>query len=320
MKMKMLIIPLVIILIAIFSGAYVIDETEQVVITQFGKSIGSARTAPGLYFKIPVIQQANFFPKNLLEWDGDAGQVPTLDKTFISVDTFARWKIVDPLKFFQTVNNVMGAQARLDDIIDPAVRNFITSYPLIETVRDSNRELNTLEDGTEGDEEETNLGEITTGRGKITQGILNQAQPKLKDFGIELVDVEIKRLNYVEQVRKSVYARMIAERKQIAEKFRSEGEGESRIIEGNRDKELKKITSEAYKTAQEVMGKADAESTTLYAKAYDKDPEFYSFVKSLDVYRNVMDNKSFLLLSTNSDFLRYFKGYNPTEGYRLSNN
>lgn len=320
MKMKMLIIPLVIILIAIFSGAYVIDETEQVVITQFGKSIGSARTAPGLYFKIPVIQQANFFPKNLLEWDGDAGQVPTLDKTFISVDTFARWKIVDPLKFFQTVNNVMGAQARLDDIIDPAVRNFITSYPLIETVRDSNRELNTLEDGTEGDDEETDLGEITTGRGKITQGILNQAQPKLKDFGIELVDVEIKRLNYVEQVRKSVYARMIAERKQIAEKFRSEGEGESRIIEGNRDKELKKITSEAYKTAQEVMGKADAESTTLYAKAYDKDPEFYSFVKSLDVYRNVMDNKSFLLLSTNSDFLRYFKGYNPTEGYSLSNN
>lgn len=320
MKMKMLIIPLVIILIAIFSGAYVIDETEQVVITQFGKSIGSAKTAPGLYFKIPVIQQANFFPKNLLEWDGDAGQVPTLDKTFISVDTFARWKIVDPLKFFQTVNNVMGAQARLDDIIDPAVRNFITSYPLIETVRDSNRELNTLEDGTEGDEEETNLGEITTGRGKITQGILNQAQPKLKDFGIELVDVEIKRLNYVEQVRKSVYARMIAERKQIAEKFRSEGEGESRIIEGNRDKELKKITSEAYKTAQEVMGKADAESTTLYAKAYDKDPEFYSFVKSLDVYQNVMDNKSFLLLSTDSDFLRYFKGYNPTAGYSPSNN
>ena len=320
MKMKMLIIPLVIILIAIFSGAYVIDETEQVVITQFGKSIGSAKTAPGLYFKIPVIQQANFFPKNLLEWDGDAGQVPTLDKTFISVDTFARWKIVDPLKFFQTVNNVMGAQARLDDIIDPAVRNFITSYPLIETVRDTNRELNTLEDGTEGDEEETNLGEITTGRGKITQGILNQAQPKLKDFGIELVDVEIKRLNYVEQVRKSVYQRMIAERKQIAEKFRSEGEGESRIIEGNRDKELKKITSEAYKTAQEVMGKADAESTTLYAKAYDKDPEFYSFVKSLDVYQNVMDNKSFLLLSTDSDFLRYFKGYNPTGGYSLSNN
>ena len=320
MKIKLLIIPLIIIIIAIFSGAYVIDETEQVVITQFGKSIGAAKTAPGLYFKIPVIQQANFFPKNLLEWDGDAGQVPTLDKTFISVDTFARWKIVDPLKFFQTVNNVLGAQARLDDIIDPAVRNFITSYPLIETVRDTNRELDTFEAGIERDDEERTLGTITTGRGKITLGILNQAQPKLKDFGIELVDVEIKRLNYVEQVQKSVYARMIAERKQIAEKFRSEGEGEARIIEGNRDKELKKITSEAYKTAQEVMGKADAESTTLYALAYNKDPEFYSFVKSLDVYQNVMDNKSFLLLSTDSDFLRYFKGYNPTKGYSLSNN
>ena len=320
MKIKLLIIPLIIILIAIFSGAYVIDETEQVVITQFGKSIGSAKTAPGLYFKIPVIQQANFFPKNLLEWDGDAGQVPTLDKTFISVDTFARWKIVDPLKFFQTVNNVLGAQARLDDIIDPAVRNFITSYPLIETVRDTNRELDTFEAGIDRADEERTLGTITTGRGKITLGILNQAQPKLKDFGIELVDVEIKRLNYVEQVQKSVYARMIAERKQIAEKFRSEGEGEARIIEGNRDKELKKITSEAYKTAQEVMGKADAESTTLYALAYNKDPEFYSFVKSLDVYQNVMDNKSFLLLSTDSDFLRYFKGYNPTKGYSLSNN
>ena len=320
MKIKLLIIPLIIIIIAIFSGAYVIDETEQVVITQFGKSIGAAKTAPGLYFKIPVIQQANFFPKNLLEWDGDAGQVPTLDKTFISVDTFARWKIVDPLKFFQTVNNVLGAQARLDDIIDPAVRNFITSYPLIETVRDTNRELDTFEAGIERDDEERTLGTITTGRGKITLGILNQAQPKLKDFGIELVDVEIKRLNYVEQVQKSVYARMIAERKQIAEKFRSEGEGEARIIEGNRDKELKKITSEAYKTAQEVMGKADAESTTLYALAYNKDPEFYSFVKSLDVYQNVMDKKSFLLLSTDSDFLRYFKGYNPTKGYSLSNN
>ncbi len=320
MKIKLLIIPLIIILIAIFSGAYVIDETEQVVITQFGKSIGAAKTAPGLYFKIPVIQQANFFPKNLLEWDGDAGQVPTLDKTFISVDTFARWKIVDPLKFFQTVNNVLGAQARLDDIIDPAVRNFITSYPLIETVRDTNRELDTFEAGIDRADEERTLGTITTGRGKITLGILNQAQPKLKDFGIELVDVEIKRLNYVEQVQKSVYARMIAERKQIAEKFRSEGEGEARIIEGNRDKELKKITSEAYKTAQEVMGKADAESTTLYALAYNKDPEFYSFVKSLDVYQNVMDNKSFLLLSTDSDFLRYFKGYNPTKGYSLSNN
>ena len=321
MKLKALIIPVIIILVALFSGAYIVSETEQVIITQFGKAIGEPKTAPGLYFKIPVIQQANFFPKNLLEWDGDPGQVPTLDKTFIYVDTFARWKIIDPLKFFQTVNNVMGAQARLDDIIDPAVRNFITSYPLIETVRDTNRELDTFEVGLgHTKEEERSLGKITTGRGKITKGIMAQAQPKLKDFGIELVDVQIKRLNYVEQVRKSVYARMIAERKQIAEKFRSEGEGESRSIEENRDKELKKITSEAYKTAQKIMGKADAESTMIYAQAYENDPDFYSFVKSLDVYKNAMDSKSFLLLSTDSDFLKYFKGYGPYNPHNPGNN
>ncbi len=320
MKLKALIIPAIIIVVALFSGAYVIDETEQVVITQFGKSIGNPKTAPGLYFKIPIIQQANFFPKNLLEWDGDAGQVPTLDKTFIYVDTFARWKIVEPLKFFETVNNVIGAQARLDDIIDPAVRNFVTSYPLIETVRDSNRELDTFEVGLgHVKEEERNLGEVTTGRGKITKGIMAQAQPKLKDFGIELVDVQIKRLNYVEQVEKSVYQRMIAERKQIAEKFRSEGEGEARVIEGNRDKALKKITSEAYKTAQEIKGKADAESTMIYAQAYEKDPDFYSFVKSLDVYQNAMDSKTFLLLSTESDFLKYFKGSGPFKGDSAGN-
>ena len=321
MKLKVLIIPVIIIVVALFSGAYIVSETEQVIITQFGKAIGKPKTAPGLYFKIPVIQQANFFPKNLLEWDGDPGQVPTLDKTFIYVDTFARWKIVDPLKFFETVNNVMGAQARLDDIIDPAVRNFITSYPLIETVRDSNRELDTFEAGLgHTKDEERTLGKITEGRGKITQGIMEQAQPKLKDFGIELVDVQIKRLNYVEQVRKSVYARMIAERKQIAEKFRSEGEGEARSIEGNRDKELKKITSEAYKTAQEIMGKADAESTMIYAQAYENDPDFYSFVKSLDVYQNAMDSKTFLLLSTDSDFLKYFKGSGPYKQYSPGNN
>ncbi|MBU1903696.1 MAG: protease modulator HflC [Proteobacteria bacterium] len=309
MKAKLLIIPLAIILIAFFSGAYVIDETEQVVITQFGKAIGKPNINPGLYFKIPIVQQANFFPKNLLEWDGDAGQVPTLDKTFIYVDAFARWRIVDPLKFFETVNNVVGALARLDDIIDPAVRNFITSYPLIETVRNTNRELDTFEVGVGHTQDERTLGEITMGRGKITQGILQQAQPKLKDFGIELVDVQIKRLNYVEQVRTSVYSRMIAERKQIAQKFRSEGEGEARIIEGNQEKEMKRITSEAYKTAQETMGKADAESTMIYAKAYEKDPGFYSFTKSLDVYESTMDKESSLLLSTDSDFLKFFKGY-----------
>ncbi len=309
MKSKILIIPIIILLIVLYSAAYVIDETEQVVITQFGKAVGKPKIQPGLYFKIPIIQQANYFPKNLLEWDGDPGQVPTLDKTFIWVDTFARWKVVNPLRFFETVNNVVGALARLDDILDPAVRNFITSYPLIETVRNTNRELDTFEAGVGHVQEERPLGDVSTGRGKITNMIMKQAQPKLTDFGIELVDVQIKRLNYVEQVRKSVYARMIAERKQIAQKFRSEGEGEARKIEGSMEKDLKKITSEAYRTAQEVKGKADAESTLIYAQAYDKDPDFYSFLKSLEVYERTMDKESSLVLSTDSDFLKYFKGY-----------
>jgi len=314
MKIKYVIIALIVILIAAYSAAYVVDETEQVVITQFGKVIGEPKKDPGLYFKIPVIQNANFFPKNLLEWDGDAGQVPTLDKTFIYVDTFARWKIVDPLKFFQTVNNMLGAQARLDDIIDPAVRNFVTSYPLIETVRNSNRVLDKLDVDTEHPQQEEIMAEVSMGRGKLTQGIMAQAQPKLVNFGIELVDVQIKRLNYVEQVRKSVYARMIAERKQMAQKFRSEGEGEARSIEGNRDKELKKITSEAYRVAQEIMGKSDAEATRIYAQAYSKDPSFYSFVKSLDVYEKTLDKETSLLLSTDSDFLKFFKSYQTGGG------
>lgn len=313
MKFKILIIPIAILLIILYSAAYTVDETEQVVLTQFGRAVGEPKTEPGLYFKIPIIQQANYFPKNLLDWDGDPGQVPTLDKTFIWVDTFARWKIVDSLKFFQTVSNVTGALARLDDILDAAVRNFITSYPLIETVRKSNRKLDTFELGVDKVQEERTLREITVGREKIIKGILEQAQPKLHEFGIELVDVKIKRLNYVEQVRKSVYSRMIAERKQIAEKFRSEGQGEARKIEGNQEKELKRITSEAYREAEEIKGKADGEATQIYAQAFTKDPEFYTFLKTLDIYKEAMDKESSLILTTDSDFLKYFKGYKSGE-------
>jgi membrane protease subunit HflC len=312
MKKGLIFILVIIALFLLFSrwrAVYVVDETEQVVVTQFGKAIGKPKTDPGLYFKIPVIQQANYFPKNLLEWDGDPGQIPTLDKTFIWVDTFARWKIVDPLKFFQTVNNVYAALGRLDDILDAAVRNFITSYPLIETVRMTNRELDIREEGVDEVKEISPLGEVKTGRAKITKGITEQAQPKLAKFGIELVDVKIKRLNYVEEVQKSVYARMIAERKQIAEKFRSEGKGEARKIEGDKDRELKRITSEAYRTAQEIKGKADAEATRIYADAYGRDPDFYSFTNTLDIYKDALDKDSTLVLSTDSEFFKYMKGY-----------
>jgi len=308
-RLKITVAVVIVGLIVLYTGAYTIDETEQVVITQFGRPIGEPKKEPGLYFKIPVIQQANYFPKNLLDWDGDPGQIPTLDKTFIWVDTFARWKIVDPLLFFQTVNNVVGALARLDDIIDSAVRNFVTSYSLIETVRSTNRELDTFEIVAVEIKDTRPLGEVIMGRGKITKGILEQAQPKLSKFGIELVDVKIKRLNYVEEVRKSVYGRMIAERKQVAEKFRSEGMGEARKIEGEKEKALKQITSEAYRRAQEVKGKADAEATLIYAQAYGKDPEFYSFLETLELYKKAIDKESTLILSTDSEFLKYFKGY-----------
>ncbi|MDY6970962.1 MAG: protease modulator HflC [Thermodesulfobacteriota bacterium] len=307
MKYKALLVLLIVVLAGLYSAAYTVDETEQVVVTQFGRAVGSPIIEPGLKFKVPIIQNINRFPKNLLQWDGDPSQVPTLDKTYIYVDTFARWKIIEPLKFFQTVNNVTVALARLDDIIDAAVRNFIAKNPLIETVRWTNRELDMSGVDVEQIAERRILPQIKIGRREIVRGILKQIDPKLKEFGIQIIDVQIKRLSYVEEVRQSVYGRMIAERKQIAEKFRSEGTGEARKIEGNQEKELKRITSEAYRTAQEIKGKADAEATLIYAKAYSKDPDFYSFLKTLDIYEQTMDKDSSLVLSTDSDFLKYFK-------------
>jgi membrane protease subunit HflC len=310
MKFKgpIILIVLLIVGVVVYQSAYIVTETQQVVVTQFGRIVGSPVVSPGLKFKVPFIQAANYFPKNLLDWDGDPGQIPTLDKTFIYVDAFARWKIVEPVKFFQTVNNPFNAIGRLNDIIDPAVRDFITSNRLIEVVRNSNRELDTTEVGREDEQAQRRPSlMISIGRQKITEGILKQAQPKLAQFGIELVDVKIKRINYVEEVRQSVYARMIAERKQIAEKFRSEGKGEAQKIRGDKERELKLITSEAYRVAQEIKGKADAESTKLYAEAFGVDPEFYSFVRTLEIYRESLDEKNSLVLSTESEFLKYFK-------------
>ncbi len=307
---------LIVILVAVaglfYASAVIVDETEQVVITRFGKIVRNPITEPGLTFKLPIVDRANRFPKNLQQWDGDPGQIPTLDKTFIWVDAFARWKIVDAVKFVETIGQTFNAKARLDDIIDPAVRNFVTSYPLIETVRRTNRELDTFEVGISESEEDrtrrTPLYDIRTGREKIMDGILLQAQPKLEKFGIELVDVQIKRINYVDEVRESVYNRMIAERKQIAEKFRSEGRGEARKIQGDKERELKRITSGAYRSAQEIKGKADAEATMIFAQAFSVDPEFYSFSKTLETYSSTMDSQSSLILSTDSDFFQYLKG------------
>lgn len=295
--------------VLIFSSAYVVDETEQVVITQFGRIVGDPVKEPGLNFKVPFIQVSNYFPKNLLEWDGDPGQVPTKDKTYIWVDTIARWKISDPITYFQTVKDEFSALKRLDDIIDPAMRNLITSFPLVESVRNTDRAMDTFEAiDSDTDQKSRIQYRVDLGRDEITRRIVAQSRDKLKKFGIELVDVKIKRINYIDSVRNSVYKRMIAERNQIAEKFRAEGKGEASNIRGEKEKELQVIKSEAYKTAQETKGKADAQAIQIYAGAYGIDPEFYAFQKTMEMYRKTLAKDSTLILSTDSELMKYMKG------------
>jgi membrane protease subunit HflC len=310
-KIVIIIVAIVIAGILLARPFYTVDETQQVIITQFGKPIGDAVTEAGLHFKLPFIQTANYFPKNLLEWDGDPGQIPTQDKTFIWVDAFARWRIKDPLKFYKAVNNERAAQKKLDDILDAATYNFITSHHLIEVVRSSDRLLEaekvTIVVGLP--EKAREKIKIKMGREKMTRGILEQAAPKLEGFGIEIIDFRIKRINYVEAVRKKVYERMIAERNQISEKFRSEGKGESKKIKGEQQKELRRIQSEAYRKVEETKGKADGEATKIYADAFSKDPEFYSFINTLDIYKKALNEDVRVILSTNSDFFKYLKGY-----------
>jgi len=303
------IIVVIIVGLIILSGTlYTVDETQQVVITQFGEPIGKPITRAGLYVKKPFIQKVNYFDKRILVWDGSPTQVPTKDKKYIWVDTTARWKIVDPLKFLQSVGNERTALGRLDDIIDSATRDNITSHLLYEVVRNSNREFATTELAIEREEIKER---VKFGRNLITRHILKNASQIVPQYGMELIDVRIKRLNYVEEVRKKVYARMISERKRVAAQYRSEGEGKKAEIEGAKEKELKKITSQAYRKAQEIKGKADAEATKTYAQAYNKDPEFYSFLKTLETYPETMDKDSWLILTSNSDFFKYLKRISP---------
>jgi modulator of FtsH protease HflC len=300
---------LILILLFFASGSlYTIDETQQVVVTQFGEPIGDPIVKAGLYVKLPFIQQANYFEKRLLQWDGDPNQIPTKDKRYIWVDTTARWKIKDALKFLQSVTNERGAHARLDDIVDSATRDYITNHNLVEVVRDSNR-ITESKDMNEQDEIKASdeaLETVTVGREAITRGILKQARIIAPQYGIELVDIRIKRINYVKDVRDKVYDRMISERKRAAERYRSEGQGKKREIEGQMGKELKEIRSQAYKTAQEIKGKADAEAIGIYADAYNKDVDFYSFIKTLDTYRNTIDSNTTLIFSPDNGYLKYF--------------
>ena len=293
-------------LLVSLDAVYVVTETNQAIITQFGEPIGGAVTTPGLHFKAPFVQKTHFFDKRWLEWDGDPNQIPTRDKKYIWLDTYCRWRISDPLVFFQRVRDERGAHSRIDDIVDGETRNVVANFDLVEIVRSSNREFELTEESALLDLSDV-VGKIQTGREKLARTILENASKITPEFGVELMDVQIKRVNYVDEVEKKVFDRMIAERQRIASKYRSEGDGRSAEIRGEKERELKRIISEAYRTAQEIKGKADAEATRIYAQAYNLDPEFYQFMKTLETYRTALEKETWLVLSTDSEFLKYLK-------------
>ena len=298
------------VLVALLAGAclYTVDEREQVVITRFGRPIRTVKE-PGLHFKQPFVDDVNVFNRQVLAWDGSPDQVPTSDKKYIFVDTFARWRIVDPLRFFQSVHDERGAQLRLDDIIDGATRDVISQNTLVEVVRNTNR---TLPRDEESSGIEIEIPDVKLGRDALARQIYDKASEKVQDaFGLELLDVQIKRINYVQEVRQKVFERMISERKRIAELFRSQGQRNLQEIAGLKDKELKRIQSEAYYKAQQIRGKADAEAARIYARAYGQDGEFYQFTETLKALRDTVEGENTLLLTTDSDFLKYLKRLAP---------
>ncbi len=292
-------------LVLLGQSAYTVSETEQVIITQFGDPIGDPVVTPGLHFKLPLIHRINVFDKRFLEWDGSPNQVPTRDRRFIWVDTYARWRITDPLLFFQRLRDERGAQSRLDDVLDGETRNAVASHDLIELVRSTNRNPDDVQIDT--DEEAVILEKIMRGREEITREILATAAERTADLGIELLDLRLKRINYVEEVQQDVFARMIAERQRVAEQFRSEGQGESARINGERERELAQIQSEAFREAEELRGQADAEATRIYAEAYERDADFYAFTKSLETYEITMDPSTYFILGTDSELLRFLE-------------
>jgi membrane protease subunit HflC len=294
-----------VIVIAASSAFFVVQETEQVIITRFGKPVREAIAEPGLHIRTPFIERVNRFERRFLEWDGDPNQLPTRDKRFIFVDTYARWRVTDPLKYYQRLRDERGAQSRLDDILDGETRNTVASHDLIEVVRSSNREFAMTEElGGEGQE---SFAEIQIGRQKLAAEVLAAANAATGELGIEVLDFRFKRINYVPEVRQEVYQRMISERNRIAERFRSEGAGEAARINGERERELANITSAAYKDAQGIKGKADARAADVYANAYNGDPDFYRFLKTMESYETTIDADTTLILSTSGEFLRYLE-------------
>jgi membrane protease subunit HflC len=291
--------------LGLFLAAFVIQEGEQVVITRFGEPIRDAITEPGLNFKVPLIDEVRRFDKRFLEWDGKVTEIPTREKRNILVDTYARWRITDPLTFLERFQFEARAQSRLDGILNGETRDAIARHDLAELIRTTDREP--AVDLSYAEDSEVGLEPIEIGREAIRQEILENAQKRVEGLGIEILDVQFKRINYVEEVRRSVYERMIAERKRIADRFRSEGEGEASRIRGDKERELKRIQSEAYKKAQEVVGEADAQATEIYASAYDQSADsrdFYGFLKTMESYEGTFDEETWILLSTDGDFYR----------------
>lgn len=304
----------VLVVIILNSALYSLEEGQQAIVLQFGRPVGETVTEAGLHIKMPFVQKVRRFEKRLLVWDGDPNQIPTKGREFIWVDTTARWRIADAKKFLENVATEAGAQSRLNDIIDSVVRDQVSSSELVELVRSASWEVpedEVLKEVPKEREEELKR-EIARGREEITRTILAEAQKIIPQYGIELVDVRIKRLDYVESVREKVYERMISERKRIAAQFRSEGEGRSAEILGTMEKELRRIRSTAYRQVQEIQGKADAEATLVYGKAYNKNPEFYAFLRTLESYKERTNVNSVLILTTDSDFYQYIKNANPS--------
>ena len=304
----------------VVSGAfYTVDETKQVIITQFGKPVGDPKTEAGLKLKIPFIQQVNPVDKRILEWDGSPSNMPTKDKLYIAVDLFARWRIVDPLQYFLRLRDERSAQSRLDDILGSETRNAVAKHELIELVR-TTKGRQPLRDASLSEADLDTLGglvPIRKGRALVEEEIYAAAAPKVEVFGIELTDIRFKRVNYNESVRPKIYDRMISERRQIAERFRSEGNGEAARINGNRERELNRIRSEAYREVEEIRGDADAKATEIYAQAYNQSDEavdFYEFQRTMDMYRTVLKDNSTLIMSTTSEAFEYLKSMNPVDG------
>lgn len=299
-------IALVVLLFILFNQSfYQVDETEQVIITQFGQTMGGAITTPGLKWRVPFVQHVNRFDKRILEWDGEPERMPTKDKKYLWVDTTARWKIVDPLKFLQTVGYETSAQKRLDDILDGSTRSAIAGHDLINIIRSTNNILTAK--SAEDIDFQVEYPEIKDGRADVAKDILERSIPLVREYGIELVDIRIKRINYELEVRRKVYERMISERKRVAEKLRAEGQGESAEIQGQKVKMLRQIESEAYRSAQVVIGEADAKALKIYAEAYSADAEFYTFYRTLESYKGSIKDSDRLILTTDSEFLRYLE-------------